>query len=418
MLRQDAVVIGDGMGAGRAAAYLSRQGAAVTWLRQQPMAALAPEGRGVWVGDGGAASAIYGGAQAQPAHEMGVWLRGKFYGLPLSFADLGRVLPMQQLPATGMGWTRARAKIALAELIGGGQEQRSYASWMSRRFGTGVLENLYASWCRRRFGDPTEVSCNVARLVHGAPPEGPRFAPVGPLDLGQVRVVSGVNVQRLMAGGVESDQGRFEGQVVVDLPPAEVLRLLGEPLESGVSQDALRLQARHRVTVVLRGTQELPAETHVLDDSVRFYRIVRPGLLPGFEALADRLCVHYALAEGPAQMPDSALISDAVEGLVRLGLPAQGAGAYVIREPFYQPMWSGVHLSRLRNYMLFLEDQGVIPVGRAGTHSYADPSEELHYLEAVLSPSRTLSLRACLRDYLEPPVRDPDQPHLRQVLVR
>ena len=223
-------------------------------------------------------------------------------------------------------------------------------------------------------------------------------------------------VTRIGDGAVHTAAGAFSGQIFVDAPPTTVLGWLGVPAEDGIHVDARRLTARSRVTVCVRGNQELPFETHVLDSSVRFYRITRPGLLPGFAHLADRLIAHYALDTNAAALPDGALIQDTVDGLVRLGIPAQGAGAILRRSPDAQPVWSGVHLSRLRRYALAMEEHRVRPVGRLGTHSLRDPSEEMGYLQRICEENA--SVRACIRDCLEPPVEDPRRAQLRRIVDR
>lgn len=412
----DTVVIGGSAGAMRAAALEAHRGASVVLLTPHPLNGLVlPEGRGTWVGDGGeAAKALYGGTQVVEA-DLGIWFRGRSWKLPLRAEQLAQLVPPDRVLKTALGWGAARAAIELAELIGGGHEQRSYSHWVERRFGRAAMETLYRSYCHRRFGEPEELSCNVARLFHGIVP-GELYAPQRPLHLGHVDVQV-ANVQRIHAGKVETDQGTVEGRVLVDALPLQVLQWLGEPADSAASQDAARLTARQRVTVCLVGAQNLPRETHVLDDSVRFYRIVRPGLLPGFEALSDRLLVHYAMEDQAAGMPDNALVADAVEGLARLGIQAEATGALVQRGQFDQPSWEGVHLSRMRRYMMVLEERDIVPVGRSGLHSFADPSEELLYLQTALAPGRA-SLRACYRDTVEPPVEDPSRAHLRRFLER
>lgn len=414
---QRTVVIGDGAGAQRAAALEAAHGRSVTLLSAAPITGLLlPEGRGTWVKDGGETARKLYGAVQKVELDRAVLFRGKRWPLPLKTEQLARLLPPGKLVGTGLGWAKAKAAVELAELIGGGHEQRSYAHWIQRRFGRDALQNILRSWCTRRFGDPEEVSANVARWAHGQPVEA-LYAPSRPLHLDGVEQHE-ATVERIHNGKVHSSAGTFEGRILVDATPAKVLKWLGEAPESAASQDAQKMTARHRVTVLLRGSQELAFESHVLDDSVRFYRIVRPGLLPGFEALTDRLCVHYALDAGTVGIPDSALVQETVEGLGRLGIQADEKGATVRWEEHYQPLWTGVHQARYRNYLLYLEEKGIIPVGRAGTHSYADPSEELGWLDAVLDPERKTSLRACFRDSLEPAVQDPLRAHLRHLMER
>ena len=422
-----AVVIGGSPSAQRAAATLASQGREVTLVAPRLDDHALPEGRGAWISDGGPAGqplalALYGGTSPLQASRA---LRTSrlTLPLPLSTASLARLLPPAAIPAAAQGWARARAANALADLIGGGQEQRSFQDWLSRRLGPAATDALFGDYARRRFGDPADLSCNVARLLTA--PAHTLYAPNQPLpNLQQFHIQHlAASITRIEGAGPEktitTSSRTLSGQVFVDAPPSEVLSWLGTPADTGIAVDARHLRARTRAQVCLRAPElpkDLPFESHVLDNTARFYRITRPGALPGYTHLSDRLSVHYALDDQAALLPDDALIQDATDALSRLHLPTLPTDAIVRRTPHAQPAWSSVHLSRLRRYALALDEAHVRPVGRAGTHSLRDPSEELAYLHHICQPEA--SARVCIRDWLEPPVDDPLRVHLRAWLAR
>lgn len=334
--------------------------------------------------------------------------QGRLRSLPLSRRDVLALLPAATLPPAASAWARARAASELARLLGGGVEQRSYRDWVVQRFGEPVYAALFARYGERRFGPPAEVVCGVARVHHGQPRA--EYAPVEGFSAG--RLEGGYSVVRaepkgITSGGLDTSEGRFEGPIWADLPPARVIALLGAAGSEEARVDASHLVARHAVEIVLRGGEGLPFETHLLDADGPFYRVVRPGLLPS-GGPADRLVVHAHVAETDSRWTgaDGALVAEAVHDLEKVGVTGvSGDGAVVRRLPWHAPVWRPAHLTRLRNHVLGLEDHGVTPIGRVGLTAWFDAGGEASLLAGLLA-EEPVSARELVRLHVEPPVLD------------
>lgn len=409
----EAVVIGGGPGGLRAAVALRRAGRSVVLLQIGPHAGGnahpdVPVGRGLTTAPGRLAEALYGEFRDVPGLERAVERHGRVVRLPLSRPQLAALLPKRQVLPAAAAWARARGAVELKKVVGGGSEQRTYRDWVVQRFGEPVYERLFAPYAARRFGDPAALSCNVARLFHGVPAPDVLQAPgAGPaLPSTDVDVRLGVTVTGVADGRVTTDRGVFEGDVFVDAPPSVVVGWLPAATATSLRSDAEALVARDAVQVLVRGGEELPFETHVLDEDVPFYRMVRPGLLPGCEGLTGTVCAHFAV-DPEDRSPDEAWVSRAVEGLKRAGVrDADGAGARVQRIPWQHPVWTGTHLSRMRRYALALEELDVVPVGRGGLHGQVDLAAELAWLDGALAEDAEPA-RERMRRLVEPPVTDP-----------
>lgn len=409
----EAVVIGGGPGALRAAVALRRTGRAVTLVQVGAYAAghafpEVPIGRGVTPPPPPLGEALHGPFRAVDGLERAVMHKGKVHRLPLGRPTVAGFLPPAQLLPAAVAWARTRGAVELKKFIGGGSEQRTYHDWIAQRFGEPVYEQLFAAYARKRFGEPGDLSCNVARLFHGAPDEDARHAPArGPaLAAEGIAVRTGVTVRAVRTGEVETDQGTFSGDVFLDVPPAAAVGWLEEGPARTLRADAAALDARDAVQVLLRGGDELPFETHALDADVPFYRLVRPGLLPGCEALAGTVCAHFSCAHDDAT-PESEWITRAVDGLGRAGVRGvEAAGARVQRVAWHHPVWTGPHLARMRRWVLGLEDLDIVPVGRAGLHAPLSLAAELAWLEGVVADDRP-GLRELARTFVEPPPMDP-----------
>ncbi len=423
----DAVVVGGGPGGLRAAVALAKAGRRVTLLQEGPYVGGCahpdiPVGRGVSPAPGPLAERLYGAFRPVEGLDRGVLLGGKVRRLPLGRAELARLVEPTRLPGAALAWGRTRGAVELRKVIGGGVEQRTYEDWVVQRFGEPVFQRFYAAYCEARFGDPGEVSCNVARLYHGIVRDGPLLAPAaGPaLSTVGVDVRTNVAVRSLTTGQVETDDGLFTGDVFVDVAPRRVVEWLGDAATPELAHDVGFLGARSAIQVLVRGPQDLPFETHVLGGA-QFYRIVRPGLLPGCGDLAEHLCVHFAVPDGDPLLlaSEDELVSRTLEQLGGVGIggvSAEGARVQVLRA--HHPTWTGTHLVRMRRYVLALEDLDVVPVGRVGLHAPLDLAAECAWLEAALAPERP-ALRALLRDHVEPPVLDPvDRAHLSRFVER
>lgn len=426
-MSEEAVVVGGGPGGLRAAVALAKAGRRVTLLQEGPHAGgyahpEIPIGRGVTPKPTPLAERLYGAFRPVEGLERAVLLDGKVRPLPLGRADVARYLPVTDLPGAAVAWGRTRGAIELRKVIGGGAEQRTYKDWVVQRFGEPVFQRFYAAYCEARFGPPAEISCNVARLFHGivndgplhAPAAGPALAPVG------VDVRTNVTVRAVTTGQVETDDGLFPGEVFVDIAPRRVVEWLGGAATPELLHDVSFLSARAALQVTLRAPEDLPFETHVLGGAP-FYRIVRPGLLPGCGALAGHLSVHYTVADGDPllRMSEAELGAHTAAALEAVGIRGanpDGARAQIVRD--HHPNWTGTHLVRMRRYALALEDLEIVPVGRAGLHAPLDLAAETTWLEAALADERP-PLRALVRDHVEPPVLDPaERAHLTRFVER
>ena len=426
-MAEDAVVVGGGPGGLRAAVALARAGRRVTLLQEGPYAGGVahpdiPVGRGLTLEPGPVATAVHGPFRAVEGLERAVILDGRVRPLPLSRADLARYVEPARLPAAAIAWGRTRGAIELRKVIGGGAEQRSYRDWVVQRFGVPVYERFYAAYGAARFGPPDEISCNVARVFHGVEREGAMYAPAaGPaLSTAGVDVRANVAVRSITTGQVETDDGLFTGDVFVDIAPQRVTAWLGDAASTELKSDVGFLHARHALQVLVRGPQDLPFETHVLGGAP-FYRVTRPGLLPGCGALEGHLLVHYALDAGDPllSLSEAELGARTVEGLAAVGIAgasAEGARAQTLRD--HHPLWVGTHLVRMRRYLIALDELEIVPVGRTGLHAPVEIAAETAYLEGAIAEERA-SLRALLRHHIEPPVLDSlDRAHLSRFLER
>ncbi len=426
-MADDAVVVGGGPGGVRAARALASTGRRVTLLQEGPWpGGLAhpdiPLSRGVTPAVGALAERLYGPMCVVEGLDRALHVDRRSHRLPLGRTELARLVPPAQAASAAAAWSRMRGTIELRKIIGGGSELRTYKDWVSQRFGEPVFERFYAAYCQARFGPPADVSCNVARLFHGTVTDGPLYAPaVGPaLDTEGVEVRTNSVIRSVQGGQVETDEGVFTGEVFLDIAPRRVVEWLGRAATPALTNDAGFLTARNALQVLVRGPQDLPFETHVLGGAP-FYRIVRPALLPGCAALEGTLCVHYALdADDPLWSAGDAQVASrtvaALSGIGIEGVTADGARVQRVRD--HHPVWVGTHLVRMRRYVLALEELELVPVGRAGLHAPLDLAAEAAYLEGVLVPERP-TVRALLRDHVEPPVLDAvDRAHLTRFVER
>lgn len=424
-MSREAVVVGGGPGALRAAAALAASGRAVTLLQEGPDVGGrgdldVPIGRGISPAAGTLAERVFGAFHQVEALERAVLLDGRLRALPLSRADVARYVPATRLPTAALSWGRTRGASELRKLIGGGHEQRTYRDWVVQRFGEPVYEQFYKAYCQARFGDPEQVSCNVARRFHGEALDVALYAPASGAEarLEGVDVRTNVAIRAINGAQVETDAGVFTGAVHVDVNPRRVVGWLGGQVAPELINDVGFLGARHRVQVLLCA-EAGPFETHVLGGAP-FYRVLRYGNLPGYDALSGTISVHYSVEDGDPLL--SASVEDVamrtVDALRAVGIEAspEGARVQVVRD--HDPAWNGNHLVRMRRYLLALEDLEITPVGRAGLHAFMDLATEFAWLEGVLAEERP-SLRAIYRDVVEPPVLDPEErPHLTRFVER
>ncbi|MCB9745932.1 MAG: hypothetical protein H6740_25380 [Alphaproteobacteria bacterium] len=421
------MVLGGGPSALRAAARVEGAG----WLvppGERRRAPQLPEDRGVAEASPQGLEllrAAYGAAPRVDRLDQGLWLNGRAHTLPLRRRSLLEVFPPELAPGALRGWLRARGKAELRKIIGGGLEQRCYRDWAVQRFGEGVYQHLYASYGAARFGDPTQVNISAARLAHSLGPRHPLVSLGGGPEAGWQRLeqaaaapveapIRSVEIADKRVSAVITEDTRFEieGPLWCAVSPARLAGWLGSWIPVELRTSMLRLRSRHRVQVALRrvgGGAELPAELHVADPAP-FFRVSRPGALPGASGLDGVLIVHLSLsAEDPRWSgSDAALIDELVAAFEQLGLPrVEAQGAVVDRIAEYDPEWLGpwhpFHV-RINDALAKL---GIQLVGRAGMHRHVDASQELELVDALLQAPRKAHEHA--RVLLDPPVKLDDQ---------
>jgi phytoene dehydrogenase-like protein len=415
-----AVVVGGGPAAVRAAAFLRRGGRDVVLLQEGAFAGgVAHADQVVGRGVGGAPESDAFGAFQAVDIDAGVTMGGKVRRLPLTRPQVLAMVPAARLPGAAGAWARARGTIELARLLGGGRELRTYRDWVVQKFGVPVFDALYASYCHKRWGGPEELTCNVARLHHGTPlpsaPSAPSAGPAGLLDVDGVAVHLGVRVTAVATGRVDTSEGTFEGDVFVDASPPRVGRWLGDAASAELRNTIAPLRLRHALEVRVTGGAELPFETHVLDAGVPFYRMVRHDRLPGGTGLS----VQFSLEPHDPlwAAPDGQVVATVDEGLAACGVKdASSANASILRLSDHHPVWTGTHLTRMRTWLLALDDLEITPIGNAGLFSPLDLAQEAAWLQAI-GDKRTLRQR--LRDIVEPPVLEPgDRTRLTRFIER
>ena len=426
-MAEEAVVVGGGPGALRTAVALAQAGSSVTLLQEGPWAGGVahpdiPVGRGVVTRAPAALERLYGPFRPVDGYDRGVLVDGHAHRLPLSRAELARLVPATSLPGAALAWGRTRGAGELRKLIGGGKEQRTYRDWVEQRFGEPVYRRFHAPYCEARFGPPEEVSCNVARFAHANPEDGPWYAAAGGPTLATtgVDVRTDVVVKSVTGGQVDTEDGIFTGQVFVDITPHRLVGWLGAAAGTDLRNDAGLLLTRHAVQVLVRAPEDLPADTHVLGGAP-FHRITRPGLIPGCGALDGHLLVHYAVEDGDPMMrqDDHDVVAATVDGLRQAGVEgASESGGRVQRIRDHHAVWMNNNFVRMRRFLLALEDLEITVVGRAGLHALFEADAEAEYLEAAIAAERP-TLRALHRTYVEPPPLDGDaRVHLTRLVER
>lgn len=412
----DAVVIGTSPSGRLAAHLLARSGRSVVLFDRSspPVAPEIPTDTGLVVAPG---SPVLGAlVPFQPTRA--VVLRGRVHPLPLSPASLAAAVPLASWPAVSVGRGEARVRGELSALLGGGTEQRTYRDWVVQRFGAPAFAQIFEAYAARRFGPAEQIVCGVATLHHGPAGHAEWLAPSRPFvaDLAGVEVRTDA-IRAVGSGFVDAEAGRVEGLVVVDAPPAQLHAWLGA--DPALTRDVGLLLARHGVEVLLPLEADLPLETHLLDPDVPFFRITRPGLLPGVGD-PQLAVLHLALdREDPLWTgPDAAMVQACVASLDRLKIgPARADRAIVRRLPDHHPMWRLGHLARMRAWLHHLDDHDILPVGRAAVAAPLDIGGQAAWLEALLGPERP-TLRELARVQIEPPTRDPvERARLRDLIV-
>lgn len=434
------VVLGTGPDALRAAAVLAHRGARVVLLQTASSATgLAhphlPLGRGrmqVSAAQRPLVEAILGPLVEAPEAAQGVLRAGKRYRLPMGRVEAGQLLSPEQALHAGRSWAKTRFRNAMAEVIGGGQEERTYRDWVVRRFGEPAWHHLYRPYAERRWGASCdELSVAVARLHHGLERDGeeqvvgggPAQAHARAEELvrasGEIRV--GVEVEALVLDGgrvraVRTSEGEVpvSGGLVCTAAPDLVAGWLGADAPDGLAVDSERLTLLTHAQVMLRGDVDgLPNALHVLDEDAPFWRVVTPyGLEQG-------AIFHATFRTREDVPPERELVTrfrDAAERLGIGGFSSEGARVEILGD--WSPLWLEGTFSRLRRVVMRWRELGIYGVGRGGAFAPLDPAEEIALADQVAT-SEDPDLWEIHRQTISPPASLPDlRAHITRFVER
>ena len=390
------VVIGTGPDGLRAAAARAARGEQVLLLQQGVGAAgLArpelPEADGsLRIGeatDRGAVVRALGPLVDCPAPRLRLCRGGQSWSLPLRPDAVPKLLPPGSRRIAARAWLRARARNAMAELVGGGQEERTHRDWVVRRMGVPAFDHLYADYAARRWGAPSEsLGVGLARRHHSLPDTAPRVRPEGSAEEGLRRLVSRIREHGEIRSGVtiagfHVEGGRVRGVrlaggerieadgVWVEDTPARAVSWLGASATAGLRVDAGRLPTRDRVRVGLAGVALGDGEVaHLLDPGTTAWRVVGIG---GGQAIAD--CTLPAGAGAPPELRDRVAADVRAAGL---GEAAPDGGALELERDAVA-LWGVTTPAVLREVLGPLGGFGVVMVGARGAVAGLGPGEAL-----------------------------------------
>ena len=391
------VVIGSGPDGLRAAAAVAATGASVVFLQQGPgPSGLSrpdlPEGDGSIRLAGGiqrsALEAVVGPVREVAAPRLSIAMGGSVHSLPLRPDRVGSLLPGDARRIAARAWLRARGRNALAELVGGGQEERTLRDWVVRRMGVPAYDELYADYAERRWGAPAAtLGVSVARRHHFLPDDASRVqiagGAVAALDSladrvrqsGTLRtdvVIEGFHVEEgrvrsvVLAGGEQVDTS---GGLWVEDVPNRAVEWLGDAGSPGLRVDASRLPARDRARVGLEAVSIDEGEVvHLLSPSGPAWRVI--GLGAG-AAVAD--CTLDADGVVPPDLQSEVVRQVAAAGM---GSPRPDGGG-IEYERDAVPLWEITTPAVLREVLGPLRAVGVVLVGARGAVADLGPGEAL-----------------------------------------
>ncbi len=379
-----------------------------------------------------AAEEAYGAAPQVAEWARAVSVGGRLSPLPLSPARLRGVLPRGDHFSTLQDQARARARVWMRSLVGGGLEMRTYQDWVVQQFGRKTFEALHGPYARKRWGEPSLLNVSMARLHHAEKVAGGRRVALGASpgqgwrhNVGQVGVfegqqyVTGLRVEegRVRAVKTEGSEWEVDGPLFCVRSAAEVLAWLGDAAPASARWDVARLPTRHRIQVALQAYQgvsiagRLAEEIHVIDGELPLYRITSPSLLPGDELPPGTLVAHLSVGPSSAlwNLPDHALAEQVSVAMSAAGVPATDPEtATVVRLRHYDPGWAGPWHPAHGRVVAALASLGVHLVGRAGAYRWMNPIQERKLIRALAGEDAAPSWEV-YRTLCDPPVRLRDE---------
>ncbi len=421
------VVVGAGADAVRVAAVLALVGRPVTLVLAEPPVAsdLACRDRTSWRAaraDTSLVDAVLGPTVAARPVECAVIGDRAVQSLPLSRWAVRKLIPEAERKVAARDWARARARNALAVVVGGGQEERTYADWVSRRMGYVALHRMYADYALRRWGRaPDALAASVARMAHGVGKNDVRVSPAAPTGFG-VQVAQ----DALQKAGCERVQGvprRFvvrQGRVVsVDFadggsvpvtgelwctfPPQEIARLLAEDCPGEVRHiaEAVASVPAHRIR--LSGAVAGADEVHGLDPAPAWRWIRSPD---------DPSSWLVSVTGGAC---DNDLTEDVLDYSRQVGLVDQtGKVVSCASVPGGVPSTGPVDLARMRTIVEGLSPLGIRVAGPAGLGAELDAPEVVAHATALATGAAPLE--AWRRHACPPAAEDDLEAHITSFL--
>ncbi len=418
------VVIGTGPDGLRAAAALSAHGESVLLLQQGEGSAglsrpdLAEHDGSIRIPAGTNRSAfekVLGPLRDVPSPRLSVARGGTTRCLPLRPDAVAGLLPDGVRRQAARAWIRARGRNALAELVGGGQEERTVRDWVVRRMGVPAYDTLYADYAARRWGAPgRRLGASLARRHHFIPDAAPRVLAAGGTEEvfaalaeriqadGEVR--TGVAVERFHVEG-----GRVRGVVLrggetvesdgvwVEDTPARAVRWLGEAASAGLVVDAGRLPAAGRARVGLHGVDVASGDVvHLLDEGLSGWRVT---------GLGEGAAVVDCTLDAP---PGPALAQTVAAEVREAGLgDARPDGGPVEWERHAVALWEVTTPAVLREVLGPLAAAGVVMVGARGAVADLGPGEALALALHHIA-TESVDLREAQRRFVQVPTRVED----------
>jgi hypothetical protein len=433
--KERSVVLGNGLSGLRAAAALAAAGHRVLLLG--PVGAENPEipedlGFSFRAGPSGPLLEPVTGHLEPMDREFsrGFAFEGHLCALPPRLSELLDLLPPATAARAGTGWAAARLEARYGSLIGAWTEVRTWEDRAVRQFGRPIFEIFLDDYAARRWGPAGCVAAATGRRRAGrrgwervAARQGPKQA-----QEGLVRFLEGHDAElrpdyrvrslevengRVVAVRCDTPRGsrrlRVNEALWVTWPPSELLRWIGNALPAGVVQDGTQLQSKNAIQVLVRvsGEERLFFETHLVGRAPSFFRLVRPGMIPGCEGLSGHLIAHANVAsDDPLWRAGTGEIAAAL----RAAIDAAGLGYLDPKDPRinhvagHEPVWPPTWHPSWMRLLVALDALGIRTVGRAGAFAPLDEAGEWALLDALLTKP-TLPVREVHRLFVDPPVR-------------
>lgn len=350
----------------------------------------------------------------------GLAIGGQVISLPVPTPALPGLVSAVPGPARLRSLARARVRNALAEVVGGGQEERSYEDWAVRRFGRPLHDGVFAPYAEARWGRPAgELAASLARVVHGTadhravhepePDCGKRWS--DQLHRAAVQVVELQTPLRLevedgTVRAIESADGTrhaLAGPLWTTCAPDRIAAWLGEACPVEARAQAPHLPMADVVVTRVSGLDSVgPAELHVVARGGATWLAVAGSVVPGRQ-LRTTVPVGTSLERVDLDVAGHRALSTLRSAAGCEG----GAVESVVALPSWQPAWTPTSHPRLRRVLLAWDELGIVPVGRGGLYVDADPPLIQAHVQSLLDgPGGSAWDR--LRRFAAPPVRAKD----------